>query len=51
MASIVILLIQIRISSPPPDLNCQNISDKNFEVLPPDPHGFDRDEDGIGCES
>ena len=39
------------ILSPPPDLNCQDISDKNFEVLPPDPHGFDRDEDGIGCES
>lgn len=35
----------------PPDLNCDDISDKNFEVLPPDPHGFDRDEDGIGCES
>jgi hypothetical protein len=24
---------------------------KDFAVLPPDPHGFDRDEDGIGCES
>jgi micrococcal nuclease len=39
------------IQSPPPNLNCGDISDKRFEVLPPDPHGFDRDEDGIGCES
>ena len=39
------------ISSPPPNLNCKDMSDKNFAVLPPDPHGFDRDEDGIGCES
>ena len=39
------------ISSPPPNLNCDDMSDKDFEVLPPDPHGFDRDEDGIGCES
>jgi hypothetical protein len=39
------------ISSPPPNLNCKDISDKNFEVLSPDPHGFDRDEDGIGCEA
>ena len=23
----------------------------NFKVLPPDPHGFDGDDDGIGCES
>jgi micrococcal nuclease len=39
------------ISSPPPNLNCDDVSSKNFAVLPPDPHGFDRDEDGIGCES
>ena len=39
------------ISSPPPDLNCSDISYKDFKVLPPDPHGFDRDGDGIGCES
>jgi micrococcal nuclease len=23
---------------------------KRFRVLPPDPHGFDGDRDGIGCE-
>jgi hypothetical protein len=34
-----------------PDLDCGDIPDKNFEVLPPDPHGFDGDNDGIGCES
>ncbi|HLN34983.1 MAG TPA: excalibur calcium-binding domain-containing protein [Nitrososphaeraceae archaeon] len=39
------------IPSPPPDLDCTDISDKKFTVLPPDPHGFDRDGDGIGCES
>ena len=25
------------ISSPPPNLNCKDISDKDFDVLPPDP--------------
>lgn len=39
------------IPSPPPNLNCGDISDKRLEVLSPDPHGFDRDGDGIGCES
>ena len=39
------------IPSPPPDLNCGDISDKRFKVLPPDPHGLDRDGDGVGCES
>lgn len=34
----------------PPDLDCGDIPYKNFRVLPPDPHGFDRDNDGIGCE-
>ena len=35
----------------PPDLDCPQIPYKRFQVLPPDPHGFDRDGDGIGCES
>lgn len=38
------------IPSPPPDLNCGDIPHRRFQVLPPDPHGFDRDNDGIGCE-
>lgn len=39
------------IASPPPDLNCPDVPQKGFTVLPPDPHGFDRDVDGVGCES
>jgi PKD repeat protein len=40
------------IPPPPPNLTCDDISARNFLVLPPDPHGFDdNDNDGIGCES
>ena len=39
------------IPPPPPDLNCNDIPYNDFTVLPPDPHDFDRDNDGIGCES
>jgi endonuclease YncB( thermonuclease family) len=39
------------IPPPPPDLDCPDIPYKNFQVLPPDPHNFDRDHDGIGCET
>ncbi|MEG4347134.1 thermonuclease family protein [Microcoleus sp. A003_D6] len=35
----------------PPDLNCGDIPQRRFRVLQPDPHKFDRDKDGIGCES
>lgn len=35
---------------PPPDLDCGDIPYRRFKVLPPDPHRFDRDGDGIGCE-
>ncbi|MBD3886818.1 excalibur calcium-binding domain-containing protein [Phormidium tenue FACHB-886] len=38
------------IAPAPPDLDCADIGSKNFTVLPPDPHRFDRDKDGIGCE-
>ena len=34
----------------PPDLNCEDIQEKKFTVLSPDPHGLDGDGDGIGCE-
>lgn len=34
----------------PPDLNCGDIPYRNFKVLPPDPHKFDGNKDGIGCE-
>ena len=39
------------IPSSPPDLDCGDIPQKRFTVLPPDPHRFDGDKDGIGCES
>lgn len=35
----------------PPDLNCSDISYGKFRVIGEDPHGFDRDNDGIGCKS
>jgi endonuclease YncB( thermonuclease family) len=35
----------------PPDLDCPDIEFRRFEVRGPDPHGFDGDNDGIGCES
>ena len=39
------------IPPPPPDLDCGQISFRNFRVLAPDPHRFDGDGDGIGCET
>lgn len=39
------------IASPPPDLDCGDISHRNFTVLQPDPHGFDGNYDGVGCEN
>jgi micrococcal nuclease len=38
------------IPSPPPDLDCGDIAFRRFDVIPPDPHRFDGDHDGIGCE-
>jgi hypothetical protein len=38
-------------ASPHPDLNCGDVPYKNIKVEGDDPHGFDRDSDGIGCES
>jgi micrococcal nuclease len=34
----------------PPDLECLDIPYRRFEVNPPDPHFFDGDFDGLGCE-
>ena len=34
----------------PPDLDCGDIADRRFTVLPPDPHRFDGNADGVGCE-
>jgi hypothetical protein len=38
------------IAPPPPDLDCEDIPYRNFRVLAPDPHGFDSEKDGFGCE-
>ena len=43
------------IPPPPPHLKCTDIPYSNFRVLwdvpRPDPHHFDRDRDGVGCET
>ena len=40
------------IPPPPPNLNCDDEGvPENFQVVGSDPHGFDGDNDGIGCES
>jgi hypothetical protein len=38
------------IPSPPPDLDCGQIEYRRFKVVGADPHNFDGDYDGIGCE-
>jgi hypothetical protein len=43
------------IPPPPPDLDCDDIRYRNFRVLwnvpDPDPHHFDSNRDGIGCQT
>ena len=34
----------------PPDLDCGDVAERRFTVYPPDPHRFDGDADGVGCE-
>ncbi len=41
---------EVCLPPPPPDLDCKDIPQRGFRVLPPDPHGLDRDRDGVGCE-
>ena len=47
--------VDVCIPSPPPDLDCGDVPYTNFALargLPePDPHGFDEDQDFVGCES
>ncbi len=38
------------IAPPPPDLDCKDIAHTNFRVVGADPHRFDGDNDGRGCE-
>jgi hypothetical protein len=35
----------------PPDLDCPEVPYTDFTVVGADPHGFDGDGDGVGCES
>lgn len=39
------------IAPAPPDLDCGDIEYRNFRVTGNDPHRFDGDKDGVGCES
>ena len=39
------------IASLPPDLNCGDVPDNDIRVAGADPHGFDSEGDGFGCES
>jgi hypothetical protein len=41
----------ICIPPPPPDLDCSQIPHRNFKVQGSDPHHFDANRNGIGCES
>jgi micrococcal nuclease len=38
------------IPPPPPDLDCADVPHTNFAVREPDPHRFDGEGDGLGCE-
>ena len=35
----------------PPDLDCDDVPYDDFRVVGRDPHGFDGDRDGVGCET
>lgn len=35
----------------PPDLDCADVAARDFRVIGADPHDFDGDGDGVGCES
>ena len=39
------------IPPPPPDLDCGQVSGSNFTVVGNDPHGFDGNNNGVGCET
>jgi micrococcal nuclease len=38
------------IPPPPPDLDCRDVPFTHYRVVPPDPHHFDGNGDGVGCE-
>jgi micrococcal nuclease len=35
----------------PPDLDCADVPYTNFKVIGSDPHGFDGNDNGVGCET
>ena len=39
------------IAPPPPHLNCGDVPYNDIKVVGNDPHRFDREGDGLGCES
>lgn len=39
------------IPASPPDLDCADVPHRRFRVLGADPHRFDANHDGVGCES
>ena len=41
---------EVCIPPSPPDLDCGDVAYGGFTVYPPDPHRFDGDFDGVGCE-
>jgi endonuclease YncB( thermonuclease family) len=41
---------EVCIPAPPPDLDCKDVPYRRFKVIGADPHRFDGDHDGIGCE-
>jgi hypothetical protein len=38
------------IPPPPPDLDCADLTTRQFRVVGADPHNLDPDKDGVGCE-
>jgi micrococcal nuclease len=43
--------LEVCIPPPPPDLDCGDIPHRRFGVTGDDPHRFDADGNGRGCES
>jgi len=43
--------VGICIPQAPPVITCKDIILRNFTVFLPDPHGFDPDANGVGCEN
>ena len=41
---------EVCIPPPPPDLDCGDVPERRFRVAGADPHRFDGDRDGVGCE-